>query len=234
MNQQRTTTGQADIWADGAAYESYVGRWSRPVAREFVRWLGVPPGSRWLDVGCGTGALTQAILQIASPRAVKGIDPSEQYIKFARQLVPDDRVTFEIGDAQALHEEPVYHAVVSGLAFNFVPEPSRGVAQMARVVRPGGTVAAYVWDYAGEMQFMRRFWDAAVALDPAAQELDEGQRFPLCQPEALAEFFRTSALRDVAVRAIDVPTVFRDFDDYWWPFLDISPCRLSDRSSVLF
>ena len=102
---------------------------------------------------------------------------------------------------------------------NFVPQPSRAVAEMQRLARVGGTVAAYVWDYAHQMQLMRSFWDAAVALDPAASMLDEGQRFPICQPEPLMQLFRTEGLREVEVRLIDIPTVFRDFDDYWSPFL---------------
>ena len=210
----------ADAWASGAAYEPYVGRWSRLVAREFVAWLAMPPGSRWLDVGCGTGALSQTILQVASPAAVTGVDPSEAYIAYAREQVRDARIRFEVGDARALPVEMgAYDAVVSGLVLNFVPEPERAVAEMARAARLSGVVAAYVWDYAGEMQLMRHFWDAAVALDPAARALDEGVRFPLCQPEPLAALFRGAGLKDVEVRAIDVPTIFRDFDDYWLPFL---------------
>jgi SAM-dependent methyltransferase len=102
---------------------------------------------------------------------------------------------------------------------NFVPQPQRAVAEMARVVRPGCIVAAYVWDYAAKMELMRYFWDAAVALDPAAKELDEGRRFPLCQPKALAELFAQAGLSEVEVRPTDVATDFRDFDDYWSPFL---------------
>ena len=210
----------AEVWASGAAYEPYVGRWSRLVAREFLAWLAVPPGSRWLDVGCGTGALTETILAVASPAAVVGIDPSAGFVAYARERVRDQRAGFAVGDAQALpHPDATYDAVVSGLMLNFVPDPTRAAAEMARVARPGGVVAAYVWDYAGEMQLMRHFWDAAAALDPAARDLDEGRRFPLCQPEPLAALFQGAGLADVATRAIDVPTHFRDFDDYWSPFL---------------
>ena len=112
-----------------------------------------------------------------------------------------------------------YDIVVSGLVLNFVPHPGQALREMVRAVRKGGTVAAYVWDYAGQMQLMRSFWNAAVALDPAAGKLDEGQRFPLCQPESLRQLFQTAQLRKVEVRSIDVPTTFRDFDDYWSPFL---------------
>ena len=160
-----------DTWASGATYEPYVGRWSRLVAREFLAWLAIPPGARWLDIGCGTGVLSQTILDVASPREITGIDPSEGYITFARQQVPDRRVSFRLGGAQALPEASAsYDAVVAGLVLNFVPQPSRAVAEMQRVARVGGTVAAYVWDYAGQMQLMRYFWDAAVALDPCPNQ----------------------------------------------------------------
>jgi SAM-dependent methyltransferase len=210
----------ADMWATGATYEPYVGRWSRLVAREFVQWLAIPRESCWLDVGCGTGALSQTILQTAAPRAVTGIDRSAEYVTFAREHVRDTRVAFEVGDAQALPVESAsYDAVVAGLMLNFAPQPPQTVAEMVRGARPGGIVAAYVWDYAGKMQLMRHFWNAAVALDPAAVELDEGRRFPLCQPAPLTHLFHTVGLREVEVRAIDIATDFRDFDDYWSPFL---------------
>jgi SAM-dependent methyltransferase len=209
-----------DTWGSGAAYEPYVGRWSRLVAREFVAWLAIPPGARWLDIGCGTGVLSQTILDVASPREITGIDPSQGYITFARQQIPDRRVSFRLGVAQALPEAAASSdAVVAGLVLNFVPQPSRAIAEMHRVAREGGTVAMYVWDYAGQMQLMRYFWEAAVALDPAASQLDEGQRFPICQPEPLLQLFRGDGLRAVEVRMIDIPTAFRDFEDYWLPFL---------------
>ncbi len=209
-----------DVWASGAAYEPYVGRWSRLVAKEFLSWLAVPPGKRWLDVGCGTGALTGTILAVASPAQVDAVDRSEGYVAYARAAAPDPRARFEVADAQALpSEEEAYDAAVSGLVLNFVPDPGRAVAEMARVARPGATVGVYVWDYAGRMELMRHFWDAAVALDPAARDLDEGRRFPLCRPEPLAALFRAAGLQGIETRAIDVPTRFRDFDDYWTPFL---------------
>src|SRR5919109_276884 len=213
-------SASADVWASGDAYEPYVGRWSRLVAREFLSWLAAPPERRWLDVGCGTGALSATILAQAAPREVAAIDPSAGYVAYARQQVQDSRVRFEVGDARALpYATGTFDAVVSGLVLNFVPEPERALAELARVCRQGGVVAAYVWDYAGRMELMRHFWDAAVALDPAAVELDEGRRFPLCQPAPLAELWRGAGLAQVEIRAIDVPTAFRDFDDYWSPFL---------------
>jgi len=209
-----------EVWDSGEPLERYVGRWSRLVAREFLPWLRVPAGRRWLDVGCGTGALAQTILQVASPAYVEGVDSSAGYIAYARTHIVDPKLSFRVGDAQALPSWDLpFDAAVSGLLLNFVPQRERAVAEMARVVRPGGVVAAYVWDYAGKMELMRYFWDAAAALDPAARDLDEGRRFTMCQPTPLGQLFRTAGLRDVEVRAIDVPTLFRDFDDYWSPFL---------------
>jgi SAM-dependent methyltransferase len=220
MDEQAGPVNRADAWDIGDAYEPYVGRWSRPVAQGFLGWLTAPPGRRWLDVGCGTGALAETVLALAAPGEVVGIDPSPAYVAFARERVDDPRARFEVGDARALQEATAtFDAVVSGLVLNFVPEPERAVAEMARVARPGGVVAAYVWDYAEGMQMIRHFWDAAGELDPGARELDEGRRFPFCKPEPLADLFRTAGLGEVEVRAIDVPTVFRDFDDYWSPFL---------------
>lgn len=215
------TTGSADIWASGEAYEPYVGRWSRAVARELLAWLEVPAGGRWLDVGSGTGALSGTILEVAAPAEVVGIDQSAGYVAYARQRLPSPGVRFEVGDARALPvESAAFDAVVSGLVLNFVPDPAAAVAEMARAARPGGVVGVYVWDYADGMELMRRFWDAAVALDPAAGELDEGSRFAtVCRPEALADLWRGAGLRGIETRAIDVPTRFRDFDDYWTPFL---------------
>src|SRR5262249_1298866 len=197
-----------------------VGRWSRLVAREFLSWLDAPANREWLDVGCGTGALSEAILQIASPRRVTGIDPSESFVAFARHKVTDRRATFQVGDAQALPApDNSFDAAVAAFVINFVADQSKALAEMKRVTRLDGIVAGYVWDYAGEMQMMRRFWDAAVALDQAAMPLDEGRRFPVCQPEPLATLFRGAGLGEVQVRPIEVPTVFKNFDDYWAPFL---------------
>lgn len=209
-----------EVWASGVAYEPFVGRWSRLVAREFLNWLAVSARSHWLDVGCGTGALSQTIFASASPSAVKGIDRSNDYIAFVREQVRDERVQFEVGDAQALPVETgAYDAVVSGLVLNFIPQPQQAAAEMTRAARSGGVVAAYVWDYAGKMQLLRHFWNAATALDPAAYDLDQGRRFLMCQPDPLKQLFDHAGLQDVEVRPIDISTDFRDFDDFWLPFL---------------
>jgi SAM-dependent methyltransferase len=207
-------------WAGGDRYEAYVGRWSRPVARRFVAWLAVPAGARWLDVGSGTGALSGTVLAVAEPAAVLGVDPSPEFVAHAAAHVPDSRAAFREGAAQALPVDDVaVDAVVSGLVLNFVPDPPAALAEMRRVVRPDGVVAAYVWDYTEGMQLMRWFWDAAAELDPGVRDLDEGPRFPLCRPEPLGGLFTEAGLADVAVEEIVVPTVFADFDDYWTPFL---------------
>jgi SAM-dependent methyltransferase len=208
-----------DVWQKGNPYEQYVGRWSRRVAPVFLSWLGLPPGLRWVDVGCGTGALCAAILDRCSPASVAGVEPSEGFLKTAREQL-GSRAVLHPGNAAAMPlEDASADVVVSGLMLNFVPDPRAALAEMSRVVARGGTIAAYVWDYAGKMELMRRFWDAAVELDPAAAAADEGPRFPLCRPEALEKLFVGAGLQRVEVTPIDVPTPFESFDDYWQPFL---------------
>ena len=208
------------MWAVGHAYEAYVGRWSRRVAVAFLNWLDVPAGRRWLDVGCGTGALTATILAMADPSDVVGMDPAEGFLAEARAHIDDPRATFRTADARSLPlPDRRFDAVVSGLALNFVPDPPRAAVELARVTRSGGMAAAYVWDYAEGMAMMRYFWDAATALDPGAAALDEGRRFSLCRPEGLRGMWADAGLDEVAVQAIEIPTVFVDFDDYWRPFL---------------
>jgi SAM-dependent methyltransferase len=207
-------------WVGADAYEAYVGRWSRLVAPRFLDWLAVPEGRRWLDVGCGTGALSRTILMTCAPAEVVGVDPSLPFVAHAATQVSDGRASFRKGDAQRL---PVDHgsfdAVVSGLVLNFVPDQPAALAELRRAVGSGGTVAAYVWDYAGGMQLMTHFWEAAVDEDPDAGPLREDLRFAMCRPDPLRELFLGAGLADVAVEEIVVPTVFSDFDGYWLPFL---------------
>ncbi|HWP56397.1 MAG TPA: methyltransferase domain-containing protein [Candidatus Acidoferrales bacterium] len=209
-----------EAWGAGEPYERYVGRWSRAVAREFLDWLAIPAGGSWADVGCGTGALVEGILTRYAPKVVIGIDRSEGFVSEARRHLADARVRFQVGDATAL---PLHAATcdvtVSGLVLNFVADHAAMAREMVRVTKPGGKVAAYVWDYAGGMAMMRHFWDAAVAVSPHDAKLDQAERFPLCQPEPLATLWQDLGLTAVVVRAIDIPTVFQDFADYWTPFL---------------
>ncbi len=214
------TENAKDRWASGDLYEPYVGRWSRFVAREFLSWLDAPAWLDWLDVGCGTGALTEAVAARCAPKRLVGIDPSPGFLDFARQRLSNPGAELWQADAQNLpFAAAEFDRIISGLVLNFVPDQPRAASEMARVVRSGGEVALYVWDYAGKMEMMRYFWDAAVALDLSARELDEGRRFPICRPVPLHDLFERVRPAQVETRAIDVPTVFRDFDDYWTPFL---------------
>ncbi len=209
----------SDTWERGSPYEQYVGRWSRQVAPRFLSWLDVAPGRRWLDVGCGTGALCAAIVDCCAPASVAGVEPSKGFLDTARRNL-GARVALHVGSATAIPlGDASADAVVSALMLNFVEDTSAALAEMARVAGRGGTIAAYVWDYAGRMELMRIFWDAAVELDPGAARLDEGVRFPLCRPEALRSLLAGAGLRGVEVTHIDIPTRFASFDDYWQPFL---------------
>jgi SAM-dependent methyltransferase len=166
-----------------------------------------------------TGALSQAVLERGP--SVAGVDPSHAFVRHAaRAFAKEPRATFETGDAQRLRfPDASFDAVVSGLVLNFVPDPARAVKEMTRVAKPGAPVAAYVWDYAGKMEMLRHFWDAAIELEPRAKPLDEGARFPICNAPALSALFNRVGLRDVETTAIDQPTVFAGFDDYWNPFM---------------
>jgi len=209
-----------DRWAAGATYEEFMGRWSRRLAPLFVSWLGIPTGVHWLDVGCGTGALTGAIGGQADPASVLACDPSEPFIEFARSRFRDARISFAVAGAGSLPGRPNgYGCVASLLALNFFPEPEAAVREMRTLAAVRGVVSACVWDYGGRMEFLRYFWNAAAAMDPAARGLDEGARFPLCRPEALVALFRSAELGDVRCEPIEIATEFVGFDDFWRPFL---------------
>ncbi len=209
-----------ESWGVGDAYEQYVGRWSRHIAPEFFRWIAAPQNALWADIGCGTGALTASILSICEPISVVGIDRSAGFISAAQHSISDPRAQFESGDATSLPWKAAkFDVSVSGLVLNFVPNHQAMLSEMVRVTKANGIVAAYVWDYAGGMEMMRHFWDAALAVSPQDSKLDEAERFPICQPEPLVTLFKDAGLRSVSVRAIEIPTVFHDFEDYWTPFL---------------
>jgi SAM-dependent methyltransferase len=209
-----------DAWQAGDRYEAYMGRWSRQVAPHFLDWLALPEGLDWLDVGCGTGALSAAILTQCKPGSLLALDPSDGFVATARAALADPRADVRVGDAQALPvESGSRDAIVSGLVLNFIPDTRKALAEMKRAARAGATVAFYVWDYpGGGLELVHAFWLAAAALDPAAGELSEDKRFPMCTPEALTALASGAGLARVECTAIEMPTVFRDFEDYWHPF----------------
>jgi len=214
------STTSSDRWLAGGAYEFYMGRWSRPVARLFLDWLSLPPGLNWLDVGCGTGALSETICRRASPQSIVGCDPSPDFVSFASNAILDCPAAFVVADAGDLPgRESGFDAIVSGLVLNFLPEPLVTVQAMVERLRPGGTVAAYVWDYAEGMRFLQIFWEEAALLNPQAQDLDEARRFPLCQPDRLADLFRRAVTASVATTSLEIETTFSSFEDFWKPFL---------------
>jgi len=209
-----------DKWAVGSTYEDFMGRWSRMLAPRFVSWLQIPSGAHWLDVGCGTGALTHAICRGADPASVVGCDPAGPLVEYARSRSDDTRSSFSIAGSGTLPVRPGgYNSVTSLLALNFFPDIPAGIREMSKLTSSGGTVSACVWDYGGRMDFLRLFWDAVTKFDPAAADLDEGVRFPICRSDALVDVFRKNGLADVRCEPVDIVTEFNGFDDYWQPFL---------------
>ncbi len=214
-----TNIHDSGSWTSGDAYQKFMGRWSPYLAELFVPWLEVEPGLSWLDVGCGTGALSRNILTLAQPKRVVGVDPSEAFVNFARQGIDDPRVQFKVGSAQDLPvEDASFDVAAAGLVINFTPDPAAAVAEIKRALRTGGQIGCYVWDYAEGMRMVRVFFDAAIALDAAAKAVDEGRRFELCNPTALSKLFNAAGLHDVQTRALEFTMQFRDFNDYWDPF----------------
>ncbi len=165
---------QESSWfADGDAYEHYVGRWSRRVGVMFLDWFALPSGLKWVDVGCGTGALSKTILARTSPVAVTGIEPSEGFLQKARESINHDRVDFKSGNTLSMPVKDAEADVsVARLVLNFVPDKEAALQKFCQVVQLGGTIAAYVWDYSGEMQLMRYFWNAVTELFTASYLLD--------------------------------------------------------------
>jgi len=199
----------------------FMGRWSNLIAQKFLNWLAVPPNSSWLDVGCGTGALTKHILQTSQPRKVISIDSSGDFIIYAQQSIKNPELRFQVGLAEALElESDSVDAVVSGIMLNFVPDSETAVAEMIRVAKPGGTIGIFLWDYADGMKMLRYFWDAAVELDGNAKNYDEGIRFQLCREGQLETLIKKTGLKKVEAMPIEVKTIFKNFDDYWMPFLE--------------
>jgi len=208
------------MFSVGDAYERFMGRWSRALAPLFVQFAGVRDGEALLDVGSGTGALAATMAAVAPASSIVGIDSAAPYVAFARSRGYGSLVRFEVGDAQQLPiADGHVDRTLSMLILNFVPDRDRAVEEMVRVTRPGGTVAAAVWDYGRGMEMLRAFWDAAIALDPESDARDE-RHMPLCRSGELAMLWRAHRLHDVSEETLTIPTLFSSFDDYWSPFLD--------------
>jgi SAM-dependent methyltransferase len=208
-----------DFFAESAAYERFMGRWSRRLASSFVEWTGGRASDTILDVGSGTGALASTVAHRAPSARVIGIDPSSAYVHHARQANGRSSVRFLVGAAGALpFPGGSFDRTLSLLVLNFVRDPAAAVREMVRVTRPGGTVAAAIWDYGRGMEMLRAFWDEAVALDPGAASRDE-RHMPLSTEGALGGLWRASGLQNVEERPLVVEQTFASFGDYWTPFL---------------
>jgi len=198
---------------DGAAYEKFMGTWSRLAGDAFLRWLDPAPGWRWVDVGCGNGAFTEMLVERCAPSAVQGIDPSAEQIAFARARLPDGAARFDVGDAMALpYGDDAFDAAVMALVIFFVPDPAKSVAEMARVVAPGGSVSAYSWDilgggfpYAALQEEMARL--ASLPLWPPSVEA--------AQIETSRQLWADAGLTGIETREIVVERTYSDFDSYW-------------------
>ena len=209
-----------DRWTSGAHYDQWMGRWSRLLAQEFLQWLDLPASLRWIDVCCGSGMVTEAIVERSAPARVVGVDASAAQIRFACEHRADSNVTFQIADATALpFANSSFDVAVCGLGLNYIPDPGRALEEFRRVIRTGGSAGAYVWDYAQGARFVREFWDAAIAIDSEAGSFDQALRFPMCTQEGLRSLFDQAELEEIDARPLDVVTRFSDFDDYWEPLL---------------
>jgi len=209
------------MFAGGVAYERFMGRWSRRLAPLLVTFAGVAGKDSVLDAGCGTGALSFAIGDMVPSARLTGVDPSAAYVRDAQARAPADRMRFLVGDARALEfRDASFDKTLSLVVMNFVPDPARAVGEMTRVTRPGGVVAAAVWDYGHGMEMLRVFWDEAVALDGASATASSDERnMPLCRQGELAALWRSGGLEHVEEQALEIEMPFASFDDYWLPFL---------------
>lgn len=208
-----------DKWDSADSYDYFMGRWSRLIALEFLKWLQLPSDLNWLDLGCGTGALSQMIYKHSKPSHLTCIDPSAEFLAQAKDKL-DNEGEFLVGSAENIPMgDKTVDVAVSGLALNFIPESGSALDEIKRILNPGGILAAYVWDYSDRMDLLRYFWDAAKLIDPDSAALDEGVRFPICNKDNLKNTFQQADLNEVEVTTLDITTVFKDFNDYWDPFL---------------
>jgi SAM-dependent methyltransferase len=208
--------GATTFRTPAAAYDRYIGRYSRELGRALIAAAGVAPGARAIDVGCGPGPLTTELAALLGAGQVAAVDPSEPFASACRERLPGVRVEVAAAEALPFGDGAFDHALAQ-LVVNFMTDPPAGVREMRRVTRRGGTVAAAVWDYAGEMTLLRRFWDAAVALDPSAADRDEGHSMPFCTPAELGGLWSAAGLDGVEVVGADVAADYDGFEDLWGP-----------------
>jgi SAM-dependent methyltransferase len=208
------------MFGDAEAYDRFMGRWSRVLAPLLVRFSEVQDTGQVLDVGSGTGALALSVAKLKAHCQVCGIDPSREYVRFAKSRNPlPDRVSFQLGDALGLgFLDAMFQASLSLLVLNFLPDSKKALRELSRVTKPGGCVSAAVWDYGSGMRMLRVFWDAAATVDPTAEKFDE-LHMPLCRAGELEELWLQTGLEHVTGRPLDMTMRFESFADYWDPFL---------------
>jgi SAM-dependent methyltransferase len=218
-----TTDAPASTYraSDGAAYERFLGRWSRRLAGAFAEFARSPDHGRVLDVGCGTGSLALALAESTAADRVAGIDIAAPYIAFARSQPGAAGIGFAVGDACRLpYADGGFAAALAQLSLNFVPDAAQAVREMRRVVQPGGVVAAAVWDFRGGLVFQRLFWDTAAGLDPGAGAArDRLFSGPLALPDGLPVLWRDAGLTAIQRGSITIRMEYADFADYWEPLL---------------
>jgi ubiquinone/menaquinone biosynthesis C-methylase UbiE len=206
-------TETKSFFTDGEAYEHMMGRWSRAAGGLFLDWLALPPGLRWVDVGCGTGAFTQLLLDKTEPREIRALDPSADQIAYARTTPAAKKVNFQVGNAQALpYGDSEFDAAAMALVITFIPDPAKAIGEMKRVVKPGGTVGTYVWDFlsgGSPIQPLRQAIEAmGVPVPPTAGHENSSTG-------RLEDLFRAASLDRVATRMIEIDVTYQDFDTYW-------------------
>jgi SAM-dependent methyltransferase len=210
----------SEWFSNASSYERYMGRWSARLAPLFAAFAGIRDGDRVLDVGCGTGSLTQAVANLTRRSEIVGIDPAPGPVAYARQRFTDARITFDQGSAHELpYSAGAFDESLSLLVFHLISAPDKAAREMRRVTKPGGTVAACTWDGSGGMDLRSIFWGEANKLDPAAEERAERARHCTLKDQ-LKELWNATGLADVEETPIDMPMEFKSFDDYWLPYLE--------------
>jgi SAM-dependent methyltransferase len=226
-------TGAATHFDDGATYERFMGRWSRAAGSVFLTWMALPAGLRWLDVGCGTGAFTELILDTCSPAGVSAVDPAKGQIDYVLRQPLAQRAEFRVADAQALpFPDANFDVVASAIVINFIEDRPRALAEMHRVTRPGGVVAGYVWDFAGDLG---PNWPLRLGMREIGAQVRQPPGADDTTLSALKALFAGAGLEEIITRTIEVSVDFPNFDDFWQaqtPFLHPVTKTIAALSSV--